>query len=112
MALINSIAPAYKSAATANLAQPAASTAGLSGLIGSLFGSATPAYKTVDGKGAQAASSSGGLLGLFASAPSYKTAASVASAPDLASGVDECGCPAPDDPSDAPVCGPDEIVLL
>lgn len=112
MALINSIAPAYKTATTANRASPAVSATGLSGLLDSLLGSATPAYKTVDGRGAQAASSSSGLLGLFIEAPSYRTAPAVASDPDLASEVDECGCPAPDDPSDAPVCAPDEIVLL
>ena len=110
MALINSIAPAYKSATTASRAPSSANTTGLSGLIGSLLGSATPTYKTVAGTSAQAPASTSGLFGLFAAAPSYKIAPAVATDPDLPSDVDECGCP--DDQSDAPVCGPDEIVLL
>ena len=122
MALINSIAPAYKSAATVNLAQPAASTSGLSGLIGSLFGSATPAYKTASGRSAKSPSSSG-LLSMFAVAPSYKTAspATVGEAPldgdELANAAEiaqvmEAGEPGPDDEGAVCELAADEIVLL
>jgi hypothetical protein len=80
MDIFNRINPAYKTAANAPTAaypQPAATSGGLSGLLGSLFGNATPTYKTVDGGGGNAsAPSSSGLLGslLGSAAPSYQTA--------------------------------------
>ena len=82
----------------------AAAPSGLSGLFGSLFGSATPAYKTTDGQAAKTPARSSGFWSMFAVTPSYKTApaATVAEtdADDL--GVDEGAC--------AP--GPDEILVL
>src|SRR5688572_25801798 len=68
MEFFKSNRPAYKSAGIAKVAP----TNGLSSLIGSLFGSATPAYKTVDGQVARPSTSSG-FLSMFAVAPSYKT---------------------------------------
>ena len=116
MPILNTPAPTYKTAATANVVQPAASTSGLSGLIGSLLGNATPAYKTVGGQGVQAPASSGGLFGLLPAAPSYATAPAVAATDDdLAAtpDVDGCGSPATDDPCDGPtVQEADAVVLL
>lgn len=119
MEFFKSNMPAYKSARSAKVAatQPAA-TNGLSGLIGSLFGSATPAYKTAAGQGAKASSSSSGLLSMFAVAPSYKTAT-----PDVAEALDdealaelaqvaEAGEPGPDDEGAVCELAADEIVLL
>jgi hypothetical protein len=123
MEFFKSNMPAYKSARSAKVAvtQPAA-TNGLSGLIGSLFGSPTPAYKTTAGQAAKASSSSNGLLSMFAVAPSYKTATpvavaeafdddAIAEAAEFAQ-VAEAGDAGPDD--EGAVCGlaPDEIVLL
>ncbi len=112
--------PAYKSARSVRAAatQPAA-TNGLSGLIGSLFGSATPAYKTSAGQSAKASSSSNGLLSMFAVAPSYKTATlaealdddAIAEAAEYAQ-VAEAGEPGPDDEGAVCELAPDEIVLL
>ena len=51
------ITPVYRSASVMQSVNPRAQLAapsGLSSLIGSLFGSATPAYKTADGVGARA----------------------------------------------------------
>jgi hypothetical protein len=76
MELFNRNNPAYKRGRLSQVVaatQPAAPT-GLSGLIGSLFGSATPAYKTVGGRDAKAPAPSTGLMSMFAAAPSYKTA--------------------------------------
>lgn len=78
MDIFNRITPVYKTAATH--AQPAATSGGLSGLLGSLLGSATPTYKTVGGSPVNAPASSPGLFcSLFGSllgsvSPSYKTA--------------------------------------
>jgi len=124
MELFTRNSPAYKSGRFSKLAaatQPAA-TCGLSGLIGSLFGSATPAYKTAAGQSAKTSSSSNGLLSMFAVAPSYKTATPVA----VAEGFDddaiaeaaefaqvaEAGEPGPDDEGAVCELAPDEIVLL
>ncbi len=118
MEFFKSTNPAYKSARSAKVATtlPAASN-GLSGLLGSLFGSTAPAYKTTAGQATKASSSSNGLLSVFAVAPSYKTATQ---ADDVESLLDddaiaqvvEAGEPGPDD--DGAVCelAPDEIVLL
>lgn len=94
--------------------QPTA-TSGLSSLIGSLFGSATPAYKTLAGRDAKASAPSKGLLSMFAVAPSYKTAhmaALVEEAPLEIDAVADAGDPGDDD--DGAVClrVTDEIVLL
>lgn len=111
--------PAYKNARIAKVVTQPATPSGLSGLIGSLFGSATPAYKTASGRSAKSLSSTG-LLSMFAVAPSYKTAspAAVAEGPldgdELAqvAQVMEAGEPGPDD--EVAVCEltADEIVLL
>jgi hypothetical protein len=104
MDFFSRITPGYKSVSTGTAAhsQPAASS-GLTGLIGSLFGSATPAYKTIDGQSAKAPASSG-FWSMFGTAPSYKTAPAATVAPfDADPGVDEDGACAP---------GPDEIVVL
>lgn len=85
MDFFKSNTPVYKTASFARKAQhtqPTATSNGLSGLIGSLFGTATPTYKTADGRGAKAPASSGGFS-MFAVAPSYK----VAQAADLAEPV-------------------------
>ena len=109
MDFFSRINPAYKRAsvmqgAAAN-AQPAAPK-GLLGLVGSLFGSATPAYKTADGQAAKVPAQSSGFWSMFAVTPSYKTApAAMVAETDAdadALGVDEDAC--------AP--GPDEIVVL
>ncbi len=115
--------PAYKSARSVKVAatQPAAATNGLSGLLGSLFGSATPAYKTAAGRAAKS-SSSNGLLSMFAVAPSYKTATpvavaeafdddAIAEAAEFAQ-VAEAGDAGPDDEGAVCELAPDEIVLL
>lgn len=116
--------PAYKSARSVKVAatQPAAATNGLSGLLGSLFGSATPAYKTAAGRAAKSSSSSNGLLSMFAVAPSYKTATPVAVAEALDDDamaeaaefaqVAEAGDPGPDDEGAVCELAADEIVLL
>ena len=117
MELFTRNSPAYKSGRVSKLAaatQPAA-TNGLSGLIGSLFGSATPAYKTLAVRDAKASAPSKGLLSMFAVSPSYKTAqmaALVEDAPLEIDGVAEAGDPGVDD--DGAVClrVTDEIVLL
>ncbi len=111
--------PAYKSARSVKAAarQPAA-TNGLSGLLGSLFGSTAPAYKTAAGQAAKA-SSSNTLLSMFAVAPSYKTATlaealdddAIAEAAEYAQ-VAEAGEPGPDDEGAVCELAPDEIVLL
>jgi hypothetical protein len=110
MDIFNRTTPVYK-ASFANAAahtQPAASPNGLLGLIGSLFGSATPVYKTVDGRGANALASSSGLFGSLLSAPTpvYKTAP-VATG-ELA--AEDLGA----DGEDTPACAltSDEVVLL
>lgn len=124
MEFFKSNMPAYKSARSAKAAatQPAAVSNGLSGLIGSLFGSATPAYKTAARQGAKASSSSSGLLSMFAVAPSYKTATPVAVAEAFDDDaiaevaefaqVAEAGDAGPDDEGAVCELAPDEIVLL
>lgn len=120
MNLFNTNQPTYKSvpslaATPVAHAQPAPAS-GLSGVIGSLFGNATPAYKTADGGSATVAASSEALGCLLsAGTPSYKTvgpeARTLESAVDLSearilvdSEIDEvvCGCPPQSD----------EVVLL
>jgi hypothetical protein len=109
--------PAYKSARVAKAVTQPAAPSGLSGLIGSLLGSATPAYKTASGQSAKSPSSSG-LLSMFAVVPSYKTAAPAA---DVALDEDviaevaqvaEAGAPGPDDEGAVCELAADEIVLL
>ena len=78
--------PAYKRAQVAKAATKPTVASRLSGLIGSLFGSETPSYKTADGQGAKSYSPSNGLLSMFAVEPSYKDGSPVA-AP--AASVDE-----------------------
>jgi hypothetical protein len=111
--------PAYKSGnvtQTTAYAQPAASS-GLSGLIGSLFGRATPVYKTVDGHGAQVPVSSG-FFSMFTTVPSYKTAHSVPvqmmplEVPLEGDAVADAGAPGSDDECAPCVLIADEIVLL
>jgi hypothetical protein len=102
------ITPVYKSAnvmqgATVR-AQPAAPS-GLSGLIGSLFGSATPAYKTVDGGAAKAPAQSSGFWSMFAVKPSYKTATAA-----MFAETDACD-PGLDESVELSL-GPDQIVVL
>lgn len=119
MEFFKSNIPAYKNARVAKVAAQPAAPSGLSGLIGSLFGSATPAYKTVAGQAVKSPSSSG-LLSMFAVAPSYKTASPVVVAEGSLDGdelaevaqVAEAGDPGPD--NDGAVCelAADEIVLL
>lgn len=118
MAILNTNAPSYKTVTTnMTTLQPAPSASGLSGLFGSLLGNATPAYKSVGGQGAQAPASSGGLFGLYAPAPSYKTAPAVAPSVDDtdATDVDDSGCPVADgsdDTSELDVRDADQIVVL
>ncbi len=117
MELFTRNSPAYKSGRVSKLAastQPAA-TNGLSGLIGSLFGSATPAYKSLAGRDAKASASSKGLLSMFAVAPSYKTAqmaAIVEEAPLEIDAVADDGDPEVDDGGAVCLRVSDEIVLL
>ena len=124
MDIFNTTAPAYKTVTKlgttqAAHAQPAPSS-GLSGLLGSLFGNATPGYKRADGARVTASASSGFLGSLLSvAAPSYKTASVMAQTTEvpaelaaaveagvivLDAGVDEdpCGCPPTSD----------EVVLL
>lgn len=122
MEFFKSNIPAYKIARSAKAVTQPAAPSGLSGLIGSLLGSATPAYKTASGRSAKSSSSSG-LLSMFAVAPSYKTAAPaiVAEAPldgdELADAAEvaqvmEAGEPGPDDEGAVCELDADEIVLL
>jgi len=124
MDIFKTNAPAYKTATKlatmqAAHAQPAPSR-GLSSLLGSLFGNATPAYKSADGARVTASASSGFLGSLLAvGAPSYKAARATVQqaevpaelAADVDAGVividagvdeDACGCPPTSD----------EVVLL
>lgn len=103
--------PAYKNVSkvtTVAQAQPAASS-WLSGLLGPLFGSSMPAYKTVDGHGAQAPSSSG-FWSMFGSAPSYKTVSASSAAPLEVDACDACDLGV--DENAACDIGPDQIVVL
>ena len=109
MDFFSRITPGYKHAnvvqGAATHVQPAAPS-GLSGLIGSLFGSATPAYKTADGQTVKAAVRSSGFWSIFAVTPSYKTVA----ATTVAEPEDDAGVLDDDEGACAP--GPDEIVVL
>ncbi|MDX2089715.1 MAG: hypothetical protein SFX73_17800 [Kofleriaceae bacterium] len=118
MEFFKSNTPVYKTASFAKKAQhaqPMATSNGLSGLIGSLFGTATPAYKTADGRAAKASASSG-LLSMFAAAPSYRVAQSADLAEPVLDGdviadeVAQAEDPGLDD--DGSSCVADEIVLL
>ncbi len=107
MDIFSPISPAYTNV-TKLTAQPAASS-WLPGLLGSLFGSSTPAYQTVDGQSAKAPSSSG-FLPMFGTAPSYKTASAATAAPFDLDASDAC-----DLGSDEPgACdpGPDQVLVL
>lgn len=113
MELFTRNTPVYKSASVMQGVKPRTqptTPSGLSGLIGSLFGSATPAYKTVDGGAVQAPAPSSGFWSMFAvSPPQYKTApaATVAETDAGDSDIDEGDvCSADSDH------GPDQIVLL
>ena len=121
MEFLKSNIPAYKTARSAKAVTQPAAPSGLSGLIGSLLGSATPAYKTASGRSVKSPSSSG-LLSMFAVAPSYKTAAPTvtegpldgdefADAAEVAQ-VMEAGEPGPDDEGAVCELAADEIVLL
>ena len=117
MELFNRNAPAYTSGKASKVAAatPPAATSGLSGLIGSLFGSATPAYKTRGGRDAKAPAPSKGLLSMFAVAPSYKTAQTAAvaeQAPLEINAVAEADDPEVHDEDVLCVGATDEIVLL
>ncbi len=112
MELFTRNTPVYKSASVMQGVKPRtqpAAPSGLSGLIGSVFGSATPAYKTVDGGAVQAPSPSSDFWSMFAVTPSYKTAPAATGpetdAADL--GVDDSDVCSLD-----PDHGPDQIVLL
>ena len=102
--------PAYRNVSklTVAHAQPAASS-WLSGLLGSLFGSSMPAYKTIDGQSAQAPSSSG-FWPMFGTAPSYKTASAATTAPFDLDACDACDLGVDEDGACDP--GPDQIVVL
>jgi hypothetical protein len=109
MELFNRMNPPYKSVSqltSVHAAQPAVSN-GLPGLFGSLFGGATPTYKTADGRSAQAPASSGFWSMFGMSTPSYKMAPAVTAAPI----EDDTGDPAVDE-NGACAHGPDEIVIL
>jgi len=75
MDFFNRTTPVYKRANASKVAntQPTAPN-GLTSLFGSLFGSASPIYKTVDGQGVKAPTPSGFWSLFTAAAPSYKTA--------------------------------------
>lgn len=116
MDFFNRNTPVYKRANASKAAstQPAAPNK-LTGLIGSLFGSASPIYKTVDGRGMQAPRSLGFWSLFTAASPSYKTAPAMIIAPteDIDSidgvGIDETAGLA----EAAPCMHPsEEIVLL
>jgi len=108
--------PVYKSAIGRSRAyvQRVAST-GLSGLLGSLFGRSTPAYKTVDGSSAKAPVSSG-MWSMLVPAPSYKTAPETAVASAGAEALLEAdagdACDAGADAAEVRLLGPDEIIVL
>jgi hypothetical protein len=68
--LYRNAAPAYKGM---NL-QPQATNGLFSGLFCNLLGGATPSYKTVDGRGAQASTPPRCWWQAFVTTPSYKTA--------------------------------------
>ncbi len=123
MQFFKSNIPAYKTTRSAKVAAQPVTSNGLSGLIGSLFGSATPAYKTAGDHAAKSSSSSSnGLLSMFAVVPFYKTAtpATVAEAPDedaMAEAAEvaqvvEAGEPGVDDEGAVCELAADEIVLL
>ena len=110
MDIFSRINPAYTNVTklTAAYAQPAAAS-WLSGMLGSLFGSATPAYKTVDGQSAKAPSSSG-FLPMFGTAPPYKTASAATAAPLDLDACDPCDLGSDEDGAFDP--GPDQILVL
>ena len=104
--------PVYKNATGRMAYAQTASSSGLSGLLGSLLGNATPSYKTVDGQSVKV--STPGVWSMFIAAPSYKTAPAMAvasgdidaeleSSSDACDGVEESG---------VRVLEPDQIVVL
>jgi hypothetical protein len=117
MDFISRKAPAYKGMNVSRAATQPVATSGLSGLLGSLLGRATPVYKTVHGRGAQPVSS--GLLAMFAVTPSYKTAQAAAMQMPVEvvtleiDEVDDAGVVGTVDEYEPPLTlPPDEIVLL
>lgn len=111
MDIFSRINPAYTNGSklTVAQAQPAASS-WLSGLLGSLFGSSGPAYRTVDGQSAKAPVSSG-FLPMFGTAPSYKTVSAASAAPLEGDACDSNDLEVDDD-GNAVDPGPDQIVVL
>jgi len=117
MDFLNRTTPVYKRANASKVASasPAAPN-WLTGLFGSLLGGASPIYKTVDGQGVKAPTSSGFWSMFTAAAPSYKTAPAMTIGPsedidaiDVA-GIDETAL-GPDD--DGPCMHvSEEIVIL
>lgn len=115
--------PLYKTATGRTAYAPQAASNGLTSLFGSLFGSATPAYKAVDGGSVKPSGSS--VWAMLVPAPSYKPASeaslgSEADEPSLAVAAsapldvpDSCETADPDvEASSVRVIGPDTIVLL
>lgn len=116
MNFISPKAPAYKGANVSRTGARPAASSGFSGLLDSLLGRATPAYKTVHGRAAQPSS---GLLAMFAVTPSYKTAQAVPLEMPVEvvtleiDEVDDAGVPVAVDDLEPPLTlPPDEIVLL
>ena len=104
--------PVYKNATGRMAYAQTAPSSGLSGLFGSLLGSATPSYKTVDGQSVKV--STPGMWSMFVAAPSYKTANAMAIAPghldaELESSSDACDGV---EGSDVRLIEPDQIVVL
>ena len=124
MDIFKTNAPAYKTVTKlgtmqAAHAQPAPSS-GLSGLLASLFGNATPGYKSANGARVTASASSGFLGSLLSvAAPSYKTASAMAQQAevpaeleaDMDAGVIVIAPSADEDPCGCPPTS-DEVVLL
>ena len=111
MDIFSRINPAYTNVTklTTAHAQPAASS-WLSGLLGSLFGSSMPAYKTVDGQSAKAPSSSSSFWPTFGTAPSYKTASAATAASFDLDARDACDLGSDEEGACDP--GPDQILVL
>lgn len=117
MDFFNRTTPVYKRANASKVAsaQPVAPNK-LSGLFGSIFGSATPIYKTVDGQGVKAPTPSGFWSLFTAAAPSYKAAPAMTIGPtediDTIDGVGIDGTALSPDDAGACMHVSEEIVLL